>query len=220
MCTCTCACMCACIHACKSVCVAVCIRVCKSVCVAVCIRACKSVCVAVCRRACKSVCVAVCRRACMCPPLHYFALCLPPVTCQRLYVSEVSGCPLKWTYLTEEAGYVQRRTQEAVLGNLFKVSIGFTTQPMIHPAHFELGFGMELRQCSIVHNFTLTKTPGKEYYIYAHTWMDVNEMMKVRHSPDCHGNLTIVTQNIWHFSHTEESRYVWRIKELGTVSPN
>lgn len=135
-------------------------------------------------------------------------------------MSKANGRPLKLVYLTEEAGYIQRRTQEAVLGNLFKVSNGFITEPIIRPAHFELGFQMELRQCSIIHNFTLTKTPSKDYYVYAHTWMDASEMMKVRKNPGCHGNLTIVTQNVWHFSHTEERRYVRRIRELGTVSVN
>ena len=135
-------------------------------------------------------------------------------------MSKANGRPLKLSYLTEVAGYIQRRTREAVLGNLFKVSNGFITEPIVRPAHFELGFQMELRQCSIVHNFTLTKTPRKEYYVYAHTWMNANQMMKVRNNPGCQGNLTIVTQNIWHFSHTEERRYVRRIRELGTVSVN
>ena len=135
-------------------------------------------------------------------------------------MSEANGCPLKWVYLTEEAGYVQRRTQEAVLGNLFKVSNGFTLEPIRHPENFELGFEMELRQCNIIHNFTLTKTVTKEYFIYSHTWMDGNQMTNVRSSPDCHGNLTIATQNIWHFSHAEGSRYAYRIKELGKVSVN
>ena len=136
-------------------------------------------------------------------------------------MSEANGCPLKWVYLTEEAGYVQRRMQEAVLGNLFKVSNGFTPEPIEDLENFELGFEMpEPRQCNIIHNFTLTKTLTKEYFIYSHTWMDVSQMMNIRSSPDCHGNLTIATQNIWHFSHTEGSRYTDRIKELGTVSVN
>ena len=132
-------------------------------------------------------------------------------------MSKASGRPLKLVYLTEEAGYTQRKTQEAVLGNMFKVSNCFVKQPITRPPHFELGFQMELRQCNIIHNFTLTKTTVKHYYVYSHTWIDVNLLGKVRGNPGYYGNLTIATQNIWHFSHTPEIGYARRIRELGKV---
>ena len=132
-------------------------------------------------------------------------------------MSKASGRPLKLVYLTEEAGYTQRKTQEAVLGNMFKVSNCFLKQPITRPPHFELGFQMELKQCNIIHNFTLTKTTVKHYYVYSHTWMDVNLLVKIKRDPGYYGNLTIATQNIWHFSHTPEIGYAQRIRELGKV---
>lgn len=138
---------------------------------------------------------------------------------QRLYHTINGTNPAKVTYLTEEAGYLQRITREIVLGTTYSVSGGLigNRTPCTPSLSSFSKCPSPLAHFFSFHNLTITLVKNGGLFVFSHIWTHKTE----RYSWDspfsgCHGNtFTIATQNIWNFNQLQP--YLERMSNLGKV---